>query len=138
MTTTTDDGLMRKVLAQARRIAVVGASERPERDSHRIFVYLKEHGYDVVPVNPAAREVAGVKVVPTLAEAGRVDLVNVFRAPEHLPAIVDEVIAAGAPSMWTQYGVVHDDALRRAREAGIDVVEDRCIMVEHRRLLGGA
>mgnify|MGYP001764701923 CR=1 FL=1 len=131
-----DDGLMRRVLENARRIAVVGASDKPERDSHRIFAYLRAAGYDVVPVNPAVREVAGVPAVAGLAEAGAPDLVNVFRAPEHLPGVVDEAIACGARAIWTQYGVVHDEALARARAAGLDVVADECIMVEHRRLLG--
>lgn len=126
---------MKRLLSSARRIAVVGASERPERDSHRIFVYLKEHGYDVVPVNPAAREVAGVPAVASLADAGPVDLVDVFRAPEHLPGVVDEVIATGAPALWLQFGVVHEEAIDKARDAGIEVVVDRCILIEHRRLL---
>ncbi len=128
---------MRDLLARARRIAVVGASVRPDRDSHRIFEYLRRCGYDVVPVNPAVSEVAGVPAVPSLAGAGAVDIVNVFRAPEHVPAVVDDAIATGAPALWLQYGVVNAAAIARARAAGLLVIEDACIMVEHRRLLGG-
>lgn len=130
------DELMKRVLERSRRIAVVGASDKPDRDSHRIFVYLARHGYDVIPVNPAVAEVAGVKAVASLAEAGPVDLVDVFRAPAHLPAVVDEAIAARSPALWLQLGVVHEEAIERARAAGIEVVVDRCIMVEHRRLIG--
>ena len=128
------DGSMRSILERARRIAVLGASPSPDRDSHRIFVYLKEAGYDVVPVRPATREVAGVLAVADLAAAMPVDLVNVFRAPEHLPEIIEECIRLRVPALWLQLDVVHDAAIARAREAGIEVIADRCIMVEHRRL----
>jgi predicted CoA-binding protein len=130
-----EQALMKKLLQQSRRIAVVGASDRPDRDSHRIFVFLREQGYDVVPVNPGVAEVAGVPAVASLAEAGPVDLVDVFRAPQHVPGVVDEAIAAKAPAIWLQLGVVHEGAIARARAAGIEVVVDRCILVEHRRLM---
>ena len=130
----TGDAVMRRLLEQSRRIAVLGASPRPERDSHQIFVYLREAGYEVVPVRPATREVAGVACVPDLASAMPVDLVDVFRAPEHLPGIVDECIHLAVPALWLQFGVVHEVAIARARAAGIEVVVDRCILVEHRRL----
>ena len=125
---------MRRLLEGARRIAVLGASPNPDRDSHRIFVYLRGAGYDAIPVRPATKEVAGVPAVATLAAAGKVDLVNVFRAPEHLPGIMDECIALGVPAIWTQFGVVHDAAIAKARAAGIEVIVDRCIMIDHRRL----
>ena len=128
------DALMRRLLEGSRRIAVLGASPKPERDSHRIFRYLQSVGYDVVPVRPATRDVAGVRAVADLASAMPVDLVDVFRAPEHLPGIVDECIALGVPALWLQLGVVHDEAIARARAAGIEVVVDRCIMIDHRRL----
>jgi predicted CoA-binding protein len=131
------DALMKRLLQDSKRIAVVGASDNPDRDSHRIFKYLKSRGYDVVPVNPAVASVDGVAAVPDLASAGPVDLVDVFRAPQHLPGVVKEAIAAKAPALWLQFGVVHDEAIAAAREAGIEVVVDRCIFVEHRRLLGG-
>ena len=128
--------LMRRLLATSRRIAVLGASDRPDRDSHRIFRYLQAAGYDVVPVNPRVSAVAGVPAVPDLAAAGPVDLVDVFRRSEHVPGVVDEAIATAAPALWLQLGVVHDAATRRAREAGIEVVEDACIMVAHRLMFG--
>ena len=127
--------LMRKLLRDSKRIAVVGASDRPDRDSHRIFVFLREEGYDVVPVNPSVTSVAGVPAVATLAEAGPVDLVDVFRAPQHVPGIVDEAILTRAPAIWLQLGVVHEAAIAKARAMGIEVVVDRCILVEHRRLM---
>ena len=130
----TIDDTMRRLLEGSRRIAVLGASPNVARDSHRIFVYLKDAGYDVIPVRPATKEVAGVSAVADLAAAGAVDLVNVFRAPEHLPEIVDECIRLKVPALWLQLDVVHDDAIARAREAGIEVIADRCIMVDHRRL----
>jgi predicted CoA-binding protein len=128
--------LMRRLLATSRRIAVVGASDRPERDSHRIFRYLQAAGYDVVPVNPQVGAVAGVAAVPDLASAGHVDLVDVFRRSEHVPQIVEEVIATAAPALWLQLGVIHEAATRRAREAGVEVVENACIMVAHRLMFG--
>lgn len=128
------DAAMRRLLEQSRRIAVLGASPREERPSHAIFVYLRRAGYDVVPVRPATREVAGVPCVADLAAAMPVDLVDVFRAPVHLPGIVDECIRLAVPAIWLQLGVVHDGAIARARAAGIEVVVDRCILVEHRRL----
>lgn len=130
------DELKARLLAQSRRIAVVGASEDPSRDSHRIFRYLQANGYEVVPVNPTARSIAGVPAVGTLRDAGPVDLVDVFRAPQHVPAVVDEAIATAAPALWLQFGVVHPEAIARARAAGIEVVEDSCIMIDHRRLRG--
>jgi predicted CoA-binding protein len=130
------DDALRDLLRRARRIAVVGASPRPERDSHRILVYLRDAGYEVVPVNPAADQVAGVRAVADLAAAGAVDVVDVFRRSEHVAALVDECLRLGLPALWLQLDVKDDSAVARARAAGVTVVEDRCIMVEHRRLLG--
>ena len=133
---TPEDALMKKLLEGSRRIAVLGASPRPDRASHRILAYLLSAGYDAIPVTPAADEILGIPCVPDLAHAGPVDLVDVFRAPEHLPGVVDEVIASKAPALWLQLGVVHEAAIARARAAGIEVVVDRCIMIDHRRLMG--
>jgi predicted CoA-binding protein len=130
----TDMALVRRLLETSRRIAVLGASPRPERDSHRILVYLLEAGYEAIPVRPATREVAGVRCFPDLESAGPVDLVDVFRAPQHLPGIVDDCIRLRLPALWLQLGVVHEESIARARAAGLDVVADRCIMVDHRRL----
>jgi predicted CoA-binding protein len=132
---TSDDASLRRLLEESRRIAVVGASPKPERDSHRITAYLKAAGYDVVPVNPAAKEVAGLPVAKSLEAAGPVDLVDVFRSPEHVPEVVDECIRLKLPAIWLQLGVVHEEAIAKARAAGIEVVVDRCIMIDHRRLV---
>lgn len=135
---TADDAALRDLLRRP-RIAVVGASDRPERDSHRIFVYLKEHGYEVVPVNPVAATVAGVDCAADLAAAkkrlGTIDIVDVFRAPEHVPEVVREAEAVGAGALWLQFGVVHHDGIEEALRAGMDVVVDRCIKIEHARLM---
>jgi len=135
MTVSEEDLRIKGLLARVRRIAVVGASPDESRDSHRILAYLRAHGYDVVPVNPAAPEVAGIPCVPTLDLAGAVDLVDVFRRSEHVAGIVDDVLRLGLPALWLQLDVRDEFALARARAAGVEVVADRCIMVDHRRLL---
>ena len=131
-----DDSQVKRLLQEATRIAVLGASDDPARDSHRIFTYLQGQGYEVIPVNPMADEVAGVECVSTLEEAGPVDIVDVFRRSEHVAAIVDDVIRLKLPALWLQLRIHDADAEAKARDAGITLVTDRCIMVEHRRLLG--
>lgn len=138
---TQDDDALRGLLLVPRRIAVVGASTNPDRDSHRVFLFLKAKGHDVVPVNPMASEVAGVPAVPDLAAAkahwgAAPEVVDVFRAPEHVPPVVDKAIQVGAPWLWLQFGVVHEEAIQQALDADLDVVVDRCIKVEIQRLLG--
>lgn len=135
-----DDEAKRNLLSTPRRIAVVGASGNPDRDSHMILVFLKGQGHDVLPVNPTVDEVAGVAAVPDLATAKEhwgqpPEVVDVFRRPEHVPAVVDDTLAVGAPWLWLQFGVVHDDAIEKALEAGLEVVADRCIKVETGRLV---
>lgn len=128
---------LRRILERARTIAVVGASSDPWRPSFGIFGYLKRAGYRCIPVNPheAGRVVHGETFVAALGEIGEpIDLVNVFRRPDALPALVEEVIAIGAPVLWTQLGVSDDRACARAQAAGIEVVMNRCISVEHARL----
>jgi len=132
-----DDAALAGLLRSARRIAVVGASPRPARDSHRIAAYLLEAGYEVVPVNPTCDAVLGRPTAPDLAAAGPVDLVDVFRAPEHVAGLLEEVARLGLPAAWLQLGVVDAAAAERAAARGVQVVMDRCILVEHRRLLGG-
>lgn len=123
---------IRKLLTRARTIAVVGLSDNPSRASHRVSAYLQERGYRIVPVNPGATEVLGEKAYPSLREIpDKVDIVNIFRRPEAVPAIVEDAIAIGAGAVWMQLGIVHDEAARRACDAGIPVVMDRCIMLEH-------
>jgi uncharacterized protein len=132
----TDDAL-RRLLERTRRIAVVGLSPKPWRDSNGVARYLLERGYDVVPVYPREEEILGQKVHRTVAEiAGGVDLVNVFRRSEFLPGVVEDALAAGAPAVWFQIDCVNEDAARRAGDAGMSVVMDRCIRVDHARLFG--
>ncbi len=125
------------ILAECRRIAIVGLSEKPWRDSNRIARYLLDQGYDVVPVTPAAPEILGIKCYPDLASVpGPVELVNIFRRPEHIPAIVDMAIRSGVRAIWMQLGLADEVSAARARDSGLRVVMDSCIMVEHRRHFG--
>ncbi len=131
------DGLMRTVLTESKRIAVVGISAKPDRPSHRIAAFLIDKGYDVVGVNPVLQEVLGVKVYPSIQEVpGTVDLVDVFRRSDAIPPIVDDAIAAGARAVWLQEGIVNEEAAATARAAGLAVVMDRCTLKEWNRLLG--
>lgn len=119
---------VRKLLREARVVAVVGISADPEKPSHYVARYLQEAGYRVIPVNPTLPEVLGEKCYPTLADyLGKLDIVDIFRRPEAVPAIVEEAIAAGASCVWMQEGITHPEAARRAREAGLVVVQDACI-----------
>jgi len=128
---------MRDLLTRHRRVAMVGASPRPHRPSNGVMRSLLAAGYDVTPVNPRHDEVLGVPCVPDLAAAaaaGPLEIVDIFRRSEHVPAIVDDAIALGARVVWMQLGVHHPEAADRARAAGLEVVEDRCIAVEVARL----
>lgn len=117
-----------ELLRRVRRIAVVGASPKPERPSHMVAAELQRFGYDMVPVRPATESVLGVTAYPDLyAVPGPIELVDVFRAPEHVDAIVDACIALKIPALWLQDGVINEAAALRAREAGITVIMDRCI-----------
>ncbi|MGI3783910.1 MAG: CoA-binding protein [Janthinobacterium lividum] len=132
---------IQRVLHQARTIAVVGLSKNELRASFFVGYYLRRHGYRVVPVNPRETEILGETCYPTLRQAQDdigvpIDVVNVFRAPEALPGIVDETIAIGASALWCQFGVINLDAARTATAAGVSVVMDRCIKVEHARYIG--
>ena len=126
------------ILQGSRTIAVVGLSPKPERDSHHVAEYLQQQGYRIVPVNPMATEILGERCWPTLTEAAqheRIDLVDVFRNSADVPPIADEAIAIGAKALWLQLGVRDDDACKRARAAGLQVVQDHCALVEHQRLV---
>lgn len=132
-----DEAAIRDLLARARRIAVVGLSPKPHRDSNRIGRYLLERGYEVIPVYPREETVLGQRVYRRVRDIpGGVDLVDVFRRSEALLEVVEDALAARAPAIWLQLGCVHEEATRRAREAGATVVMDRCIMVDHARILG--
>jgi hypothetical protein len=131
------DDEIRVLLQRARRIAVVGLSPKPHRDSHRVARYMQERGYEIVPVYPREESILGQKVYARVQDVpGEVDLVDVFRRSEQLPGVVDDALAAGAPALWFQLDCVHEEAAARATAAGAAVVMDRCIMVEHARLLG--
>lgn len=128
-----------RVLRDFRRIAVVGISDRPERDSHRVASYLMAVGYEVVAVNPNVERVLGLDCWPSLRAApGPIEVACVFRRSELVPPVVDDAIAAGAKAVWMQDGVVHEEAAARARAAGLLVVMDRCMMRDHANGLGRA
>ncbi len=125
------------LLARAKVIAVVGHSDKPHRTSYRIAQYLRQAGYKVYPVNPTVKEIDGLPCYPSLgAVPESIDIVDVFRRSEYLPDIVEESIAVGAKAIWMQLGVINEEAAQRAEKAGLDVVMDRCIMVDHRQLMG--
>ena len=129
------DDEIRAILSSPRTVAVVGCSPDPARDSHRIARLWQERGHRLIPVNPAAATVLGEPCRPSLRAIGeRVDVVDVFRRPEHVPAIVDDAIVIGARVLWLQLGVVHVEAALRARQAGLTVVMDRCPAIEYPRL----
>lgn len=127
--------LIHEMLSHAKTIAVIGLSADESKPSHYVSAYMQQHGYKLYPVNPAIAEVLGERAYPSLAALPiKPDIVNVFRLPNAIPAIVDEMIALGLPSLWVQQGIVNVEAGARAEEHGIRVVMDRCIMVEHRAL----
>jgi len=129
------DATIREILAAPKTIAVVGCSSNPARDSYRIARLLQQRGHRVVPVNPAEREVLGEVCHPTLRDVPeRIDMVDVFRRPEFVAAIVDDAIAVAARILWLQLGVVDQEAALRARRAGLTVVMDRCPKIEYGRL----
>jgi predicted CoA-binding protein len=123
-----------RIMAEARTIAVVGASPKPWRPSHGVMRYLLAHGYRVIPVRPAdCAEILGVPCVTSLAEIDEpIDLVDVFRRPEHAPAVARDAVAVGAGALWLQLGVTSAEARAIAREAGLDYVEDACTAIVHR------
>jgi predicted CoA-binding protein len=128
---------VRQSLANCKTIAVVGLSPKPHRDSFRVAKYMQDHGFRIVPINPNAHEVLGEKAYASLTEAAqheRIDMVNCFRNAEDIPPIAAEAIAIGAKSLRLQLGVVNDDAAKQANDAGLVVVQNLCLMVEHRQL----
>jgi uncharacterized protein len=120
-----------------RTIATVGLSSRPDSPSYEVAQYLQEHGYHVIPINPRESEVLGERAYPSLREAPvGIDVVDVFRRPDAAPAIVEDAISIGAPVLWLQLGVVNEEAAARAESAGMTVVMDRCMHIEHLRRAG--
>lgn len=125
-----------ELLRKARTIAVVGLTDDFSKPSYGVSLYLQSKGYRVVPINPRLSEVLGERAYPSLSEAAKnekIDIVDVFRRPDAVPEIVDEVLALGIPALWLQETVVHEEAAQKARAAGVLVVMDKCILKEHRR-----
>lgn len=141
----TDIATLRRILGTCRTIAVVGLSPQWHRPSFFAAKYMQAHGYRIVPVNPTATEILGQACYPTVTEAARalaakgerLDMVDCFRRTEDIVPIAEEAIAAGAKCLWQQIGVVNEEAAAKARAAGLDVVMDRCVKIEHARLFGG-
>jgi predicted CoA-binding protein len=131
------DKVMKDILLSAKTIASVGLSSNPGKESYGIALYLKDQGYRIIPVNPTVTEVLGEKSYPDLESVPeKIDVVQVFRKPEDVPPVVDGAIKAGAKVVWMQEGIVNEEAARKAREAGLQVVMDACMRATHRRLVG--
>jgi predicted CoA-binding protein len=133
------DDQLRELLAHVQTIAVVGIKTGDRDDAYRIPRYMQAHGYRIIPVNPKLERVLGQPALPSVAEIREpVDLVNLFRDSRHVPSHADEILTLSTRprAVWMQLGIRHDAAARRLAEAGIAVVQDRCLMVEHERLLG--
>jgi len=132
-----------QLLQQYRHVAIVGVSADPYRPSHFVAIYLQAEGYDIIPINPryAGQTLLGKRVYATLTEAKeageQIEVVDVFRRAENVPPIAEEAIAVGAKVLWLQLGIRNDEAARKAQEAGLTVVQDRCMKIEHARFFGG-
>jgi predicted CoA-binding protein len=128
---------IQRVIHSARTIAIVGLSSNALRPSNFVGFYLKRHGYRIIPVNPRESEILGEESYPSLSDVpDRVDVVNVFRAPDALPAIAREAVAMSAGALWCQFGVINEEGTRIAEEGGLDVIVDRCLKIEHARYVG--
>ena len=126
---------MADILTHYRTVAVVGLSPKPHRESHGVAQYMQAHGWRIIPINPNANEILGELAYPSLTEAARhhsIGLVNVFRNSEDVPPVVDEAIAIGAKAVWLQLGIEHALAAQKAQDAGLQVVQNKCLMVEYR------
>ena len=133
------DSQIKEFYQQLKNIAVVGVSKNEEKPSHRVPKYLVEHGYNVIPVNPTVNEVLGRKCYSSIADIPeRIDIVDVFRKSEDVPAVVDDMLKKKdwIKVLWMQLGIHNEDAEKKAKENGIDVVYNRCMMEEHKRLFG--
>jgi hypothetical protein len=124
------------LLKTAKTIAVIGISDDSSRASYGVSQYMQGQGYRIVPINPKVQTVLGEKAYASLSEAAKhekIDIVDVFRRPDAVPAIVDEVLELGIPALWLQETVIHEEAAEKARKAGVLVVMDKCILKEHRK-----
>ena len=132
---------LRRILGTCRTLAVVGLSPQWHRPSSFAAKYMQEHGYRIVPINPSAAQILGERCYPSVTaavQAGeKIEMVDCFRRSADIPPLAEEAIAVGAKCLWMQIGVVHEEAAARARAAGLDVVMDRCVKIEHARLFGG-
>ena len=138
MSDSTDINTLRRILRDCKTIAVVGLSANWYRPSYFAAKYMQEHGYRVIPVNPMYQEVLGEKCYATLKDIPeKIDMVDCFRKSQEIDLIADEAIAIGARVLWMQLGVMNEPAAAKARQAGLEVVQDRCVKIEHGRLFGG-
>lgn len=129
---------LRQILIQTRTIAVVGLSDRWHRPSYFAAKYLKNHGYKIIPINPKYQSILDEPCYPDLGMVPEpIDVVNVFQRSERVPPFAADAIAIGAKVLWLQLGVTHSEAATQARSAGLEVIQDRCMKIEHGRLLGG-
>ncbi len=127
-----------RILQTSKTIAMVGLSANPFRPSHFAAIYMLSEGYNVIPVNPREQEILGRRCYASLRDIPEpVDIVDIFRDPKAVPPIVEDAIAIGAKVVWMQLGVINEEAARRAREAGLEVVMDACVKIEHARFFGG-
>ena len=134
----TDIKDLRRILTDYKRVAIVGLSADWSRPSNFAGKYLLEHSFDVVPVNPKYDQILGQKCYPALTEISpQVDIVDLFQRVERIPAFVDQAIEIGAKVVWMQLGIIHEEAAQKARDAGLEVVMDRCMKIEYARLFGG-
>ena len=132
------DEQITQILRDAKTIAVVGMANSPLRPSHGVSAYMQQQGYRIIPVNPTIADALGEQAYPSLSDVPKdikIDIVNVFRRPDAVPEVVDEVLRLKLPMLWLQETVVHEEAAEKAREAGVLVVMDKCILKENRRLL---
>jgi predicted CoA-binding protein len=135
-----DRARLAELVRNARRIAVVGLSRKPERPSHGVAAYLQRAGYTIIPVHPAGGTRLGERVYPDLraaaAHAGPIDIANIFRRSEHIPSLLEQLLEVRPHLVWMQQGIRHDEVARQLEAAGIEVVMDRCLAVDHQFLRG--
>lgn len=136
--TINNDNELKQILKTIRIVASVGVSSSEEKPSYGIFYYLMEHGYHMIPVNPMASDILGLKTYPDLASIPqKIDVVQVFRKSEDVPPVVEQAIRIGAKIVWMQKGIINEEAAQKAEAAGLRVVMNRCMMETHQRLLSG-
>ncbi len=129
---------IRNLLSEAKVVAIVGLSDKPDRASNRVAHYLKAQGYKIVPVNPLKDEILGEQCYPSLTAIPMpIDIVDIFRKVDAIPAIVDEAIEVSAKAVWLQLGLAHHDSAEKARQAGLVVVQSKCAKIEHEKLFAG-